>query len=94
MFEVREVRTACPHANAIQFCPLYVAGHDPKLSGLTCMTGDWTECAVDREELNYEAAKERLRMAAPALVAECEFGAARDSFNRQQRRNLQNNRTH
>lgn len=73
----------CPHADAIQFCPLYRAAHEPALADIGCLGNDWSagECEVD-EGASYVQRVHALRERAPAFAAE----AAAD---RQQHERLQ-----
>lgn len=87
----------CPHAEAIQFCPLYVAGHVPGL--LTCFTGQMetdygVHCAVERGEMDFRHAVETVRAANPMLVAQCEFGKMKNDALSQVRLNMRANGIH
>lgn len=87
----------CPHAEAIQFCPLYVAAHAPGL--LTCCDGDMesdygTHCAVERGKLDFRHAVDTLRAANPMLVAQCEFSKMKHDALAQVNRNLRANGVH
>lgn len=82
----------CPH-DRVQDCPLYVAGHVPGLP--TCMTGDWAYgCSVERGEAAYARLIQACRVAAPRLVAECEWSADLHQRSEQRRRNLRAARIH
>lgn len=87
----------CPHAEAIQFCPLYVAAHAPGL--LTCCDGDLesdygNHCAVERREMDFHHAVETVRAANPMLVAQCEFGKMAADAKAQHNRNIRLNGVH
>jgi hypothetical protein len=96
---VRQAKTFidCPHKDAIQHCPLYVAGHVPNL--LTCFTGQMetdygTHCAVERGEMDYRHAVETVRAINPMLVAQCEFGKMKAEAMAQHNRNMRVNGVH
>lgn len=87
----------CPHAEAIQHCPLYVAGHVPNL--LTCFTEQMEtdygiHCAVERGEMDYRHAVETVRTVNPMLVAQCEFGKMAADAKDQHNRNMRSNGVH
>lgn len=87
----------CPHKDAIQHCPLYVAGHVPGL--LTCFTGPMEtdygiHCAVERGEMEYRHAVETVRAVNPMLVAQCEFGKMKAEATAQYNRNMRANGVH
>lgn len=87
----------CPHAEAIQFCPLYVAAHVAGL--LTCCDGDLesdygNHCAVERGQMDFHHAVETLRASNPMLVAQCEFGKMKHDALVQVKRNMRANGIH
>jgi len=87
----------CPHKNAIQYCPLYVAGH---VAGLTtCWDGDMesdygNHCAVERGTMDYAGAVAALRITNPMLVGQCEFGKMAAEAKAQHNRNMRLNGVH
>lgn len=87
----------CPHAEAIQYCPLYVAGHVAGL--LTCWDGNMesdygNHCAVERGKMDFAGAVAALRIAAPMLVGQCEFGKMKHDALRQVSANMRANGIH
>jgi hypothetical protein len=77
---------SCPHKN-IRFCPLYLAAHTG--GGFGCDDGrlDEQTCAVARG-LNYRSQIERIRLACPGLVEQCEFRERAEESQEQRRRNM------
>lgn len=87
----------CPHKDAIQHCPLYVAGHVPNL--LTCFTGQMEtdygiHCAVERGDMDYTGAVAALRIVNPMLVGQCEFAKMVADAKGQHNRNMRLNGVH
>lgn len=85
----------CPHKDAIQFCPLYVAAHsrNPTVLAMTCMdahmeTDYGVHCAVERMKMDFAGAVAGLRIADPLLVGHCEFGKMRHDAKEQVARNM------
>lgn len=83
----------CPHADAIQHCPLYVAAHDARLAGLSCWAhlaeSDYGDhCGVEIGKMDFAGAVSALRIADPMLVAQCEFGKMKADALAQVNRNM------
>lgn len=84
----------CPHKHK-QFCPLYVALHDPEAVRFGCDDGEiWNGCAVDRGKLDYQERLARLSAAHPRLVAIVEFNDQAERDRQQRRRNQTMNGVH
>lgn len=81
--------TYCPHQR-VEFCPMYVAAHTGR--GGSCCYGDLTEgCAVQREEMDYDAALAALRVLEPRIVGQCEFAESEHQRLEQRARNMRLN---
>ncbi len=65
----RDVPIRCPHRNAIQYCPLYVASHSPKGNGCEIGRADEGLCAIDTGQRDYLASCRRMQRQEPELFA-------------------------
>lgn len=59
----------CPHADDVQFCPLYVASHSPHGNGCENGHADEGRCAIDYGR-DYLKACAKMQRTEPALFTE------------------------
>ncbi|MBB3386026.1 MULTISPECIES: hypothetical protein [unclassified Rhizobium] len=76
----------CPHKD-IRFCPLYHAAHMG--GGFSCDDGqlELQTCAVARG-ISYRDQVEKMRVAFPGLVEQCEWREKAEQGQEQRRRNM------
>lgn len=89
------IRDKCPHEH-IQYCPLYVAAHDPKLLRWTCIDAGAADghCAVGRGKADYELRYAAIAQADADMVGMCELGEAARYAKEQRANNMRLNGIH
>lgn len=82
----------CPHKD-VQFCPLYVAAHDP--AGLGCDDGELGhgECAVSRGMV-YARQLELIRVKCPGMIEQLQWNEDGQKMRDQRAVNLRVNGIH
>jgi hypothetical protein len=81
-----QITKKCPHER-VQYCPLYVAGHECGLA--TCMDKwDYEGCDVDHGRKDYGQLVAALSRQKPEMITECADAEWRAQATAQRERNM------